>query len=114
MIVQQPVHRAVFHPDKMGKSDLVKMEKLFVGLNAFEVGHEHKAHIHESQDKLYLVVEGEGDVTVEGKTTRICKGDLVAMRAGEEHALVNSGPARLIVMVVMAPPPGVAKPCQSD
>ena len=109
MIVQQPTHMAVFHPDKMGKSDLVRMENLFVGLNTFEVGHEHKAHIHEGQDKLYLVVEGEGDVTVERKTTRIRKGALVAVRSGKEHALVNPGPARLVVMVVMAPTPKAAK-----
>ena len=109
MILHQPVNMAVFHPENMGKSDLVKMEKLFVGLNAFEVGQEHKAHIHEGQDKLYLVVEGEGDVTVERKTARIRKGDLVAVRAGERHALANSGPVRLVVLVVMAPPPKMAK-----
>ena len=105
MVVRQIVNRATFHSAKMEKSDLVAMGKLFVGLNAFEPGHEHRTHIHNGQDKLYLVLEGEGDVTVENETARISSGDLVTIQSGEEHALVNSGLGRLVVMVVMAPPP---------
>ena len=106
MIVRNTAARAVFHPEKMGKADLAATEHLFAGLNAFEPGQQHKLHTHASQDKLYFVVEGEGDVTVGAQTARIRAGDLVAARAGEEHALANPGPRRLVVMVVMAPPPG--------
>ena len=107
MVVSQVRDRAVFNTNKIGKSELIAMDKLFVGLNAFEPGQEHKIHTHIGQDKLYFVVKGEGDVTVEQETTRIRKGDLVAVRAGEAHALTNPSPKRLVVMVVMAPPPEV-------
>ena len=105
MIVRRAAEQAVFHPEKMGKADLAAMERLFVGLNAFEPGQRHKLHVHAGQDKLYFVMAGEGDVTVEEKTARIREGDLVALRAGEEHSLANPGTERLVVMVVMAPPP---------
>ena len=106
MIVRNAVSLATFHPEKMGKADLVATEHLFVGLNAFEAGQQHKLHTHVGQDKLYFVIAGEGDVTVGEETARIRGGDLVTARAGEDHALTNPGPGRLVVMVVMAPPPG--------
>jgi mannose-6-phosphate isomerase-like protein (cupin superfamily) len=89
----------------MGKSDLVASDHLFAGLNVFEPGQEHRLHTHAGQDKLYFVLEGEGEVTVGDRRERIRAGDLVLARAGEEHALSNPGPARLAVLVVMAPPP---------
>ena len=107
MVVSQVGDRAVFNANKMEKLELAAMDKLFVGLNTFEPGQEHKLHTHRGQDKLYFVVKGEGDVTVGQETTRIRKGDLVAVRADEAHALTNPGPERLVVMVVMAPPPEV-------
>lgn len=105
MVVSDVAVRAVFRPDKMGKADLVAADALFAGLNCFEPGQQHALHTHAGQDKLYYVIEGEGDVTVGGETTRVRAGDLVLAKAEEPHALANTGPGRLVVMVVMAPPP---------
>ena len=105
MIVTNAASRAVFRADKMGKADLAASEHLFAGLNSFEPGQEHQLHTHAGQDKFYFVLEGEGDVRVGETESRIRAGDLVLARSGEEHALRNPGPDRLVVMVVMAPPP---------
>ena len=105
MIVTNVAARAVFRAEKMGKADLASSEHLFAGLNSFEAGQEHQLHTHTAQDKLYFVLEGEGDVTVGAETRRIEPGDLVLARSGEKHALKNLGPQRLVVMVVMGPPP---------
>ncbi len=105
MIVRNAAAHAVFRPDKMGKADLASSENLFAGLNCFEPGQEHKLHTHPGQDKLYVVVEGQGDVTVDDTKERIGAGDLVLARSGQPHALSNPGPGRLIVMAIMAPPP---------
>ncbi len=105
MIVTNAASRAVFRPDKMGKADLALSDHLLAGLNSFEPGQEHQLHTHAGQDKLYFVLQGEGDVTVGGEQTRIKTGDLVLARSGEGHALKNPGPDRLVVMVVMGPPP---------
>lgn len=105
MIVSDIASRAAFRPDKMGKSELLSAESLFAGLNCFEPGQEHTLHTHPGQDKLYYVLEGEGDVRLGGETTRVRPGDLALAKAGEPHGLANPGPGRLVVMVVMAPPP---------
>ena len=106
MVISKAASRAVFRAEKMGKADLVASEHLFAGLNAFEPGQEHELHTHARQDKLYYVLEGRGEVTVEEERTAIGAGDLVLARSGEKHALKNPGPERLVVMVVMGPPPG--------
>ena len=53
---------AKYSPVKMGKTDLVKGEKLFAGLNSLEPGQEHALHAHEGQEKMYFVLEGAGEV----------------------------------------------------
>ena len=105
MIIPSAAAKAQFQAAKMGKSDLARSEHLFAGLNAFEPGQRHELHTHAGQDKLYFVLEGEGDVTVGAEQARIRPGDLVLARSGEAHSLSNPGPARLVVMVVMGPPP---------
>ena len=105
MIVKNVASRASFRPDKMGKADLLRGERVFAGLNCFEAGQEHELHTHAGQDKLYYVVEGQGIVRVGDVESPISAGDLVLAKADEPHALRNPGPERLIVMAVMAPPP---------
>ena len=108
MIIRNAASTAVFNREKMGKATLAVTDLLFAGLNAFEPGQEHRLHTHEGQDKFSLVLEGEGEVTVGAQKSRIQQGDFVLARSGEEHALRNPGPGRLIVFVAMAPPPTAA------
>lgn len=105
MTIKNAASRAVFRADKMGKADLLAGEQLFAGLNCFEPGQEHALHAHPGQDKLYIVLEGEGEATVGEQTERVAPGDVVLARDGVPHAMSNPGPARLVVMTVMAPPP---------
>ena len=105
MIVRGIAKQAVFSDLKMGKADLLSGEHVFSGLNCFLPGQAHQLHTHAGQDKLYLVLEGCGDVTVGGRVERVESGDLVLAREGEPHALENPGPANLVVLTVMAPPP---------
>ena len=105
MVVKDVLARAQFNAEKMGKASLAAGDHLFAGLNAFEPGQEHKAHVHAGQDKLYFVLEGQGEVEVGEERLPVGPGDLVLAQAGEVHSLRNPGPERLVVMVVFAPPP---------
>jgi quercetin dioxygenase-like cupin family protein len=98
---------AKFAPDKMGKSTLVQGDFLFAGLNSFEPGQEHAPHVHEGQDKLYVVLEGSGVVRVGDQTDTLAAGDAAFAPAGVLHSIHNSGTARLVVMAVLSPPPSV-------
>ena len=105
MTIKNAASRAVFRAEKMGKTDLLAGEQLFAGLNCFEPGQEHALHAHPGQDKLYVVLEGQGEATVGEQIERVAAGDVVLARDGVSHAMSNPGPARLVVMTVMAPPP---------
>ena len=70
MFIDNAAALALFHPEKMGKTDLVRGEHLFAGLNCFEPGQSHAPHSHPGQDKLYVVLEGSGEVQI-GAETRI-------------------------------------------
>lgn len=105
MIVKRIVDLAEFRTDAMGKSTVARGEFVYAGLNAFEPGQEHKAHAHEGQDKLYLVLEGSGEVTVGDQTELLTAGDLALAPAGILHSVRNPGPARLVVLAILAPPP---------
>ena len=109
MILKNAVSHATFRADKMGKADLTRGDHLFAGLNAFEPGQEHAPHVHCDRDKMYVVLEGRGDVTVGEQRDRIAPGDVVMAPANVEHALRNPGPERLVVLVVMGPPPSSEK-----
>jgi mannose-6-phosphate isomerase-like protein (cupin superfamily) len=105
VIIRDALSQARFRDDAMGKSDLFDSERLFAGLNAFEPGQEHRPHSHCDRDKIYVVLEGEGEVTIGDETSRICAGDLALAPADVVHSLRNPGPGRLVTMIVIAPPP---------
>ncbi len=105
MIIKNVARLAEFSPNKMGKADLVRGGQMFAGLNCFEPGQEHAPHTHPGQDKLYVVIEGSGYVRVGDQEDLLSPGDAAFAASGVEHSIRNPGPARLIVMAILAPPP---------
>lgn len=105
MIVRKAVGRAVFSDLRMGKAELLSGSQLYCGLNSFRPGQNHALHSHTGQDKLYLVLEGEGEVTVGNDTERVNAGDVILAKEGVPHAVDNTSAGNLVLMTVMAPPP---------
>jgi quercetin dioxygenase-like cupin family protein len=105
MFVKRLSSHAGFSPEKMGKTTIAQGDHLFAGLNCFEAGQEHAPHAHEGQDKLYVILEGFGIVTIGAETDHLSAGDAAFAPSGVIHSIRNPGPDRLIVMAVLAPPP---------
>jgi len=105
VIVKHAAGRAAFRAHGMGKADLARGRHLFAGLNAFEPGQSHEPHAHCDRDKLYVVLEGHGVLTLGDETTEVAAGDVALAPAEVVHALRNPGPERLVVLVAMGPPP---------
>ena len=110
MIVRKAVGRAVFTESKMGKTTLLAGDRVFAGLNCFLPGQRHALHTHAGQDKLYFILQGTGEVTVGDTTDKVAPGDLVMAGSDQPHGISNPGPDKLVVLTVMAPPPGPAPP----
>jgi quercetin dioxygenase-like cupin family protein len=105
MFVKQAAGLATFSPERMTKSTLVKGDFLFAGLNSFEPGQQHAPHAHDGQDKLYVVLQGSGEIRIGEKTELLAAGDVALAPSGVVHSIRNPGPDRLVVMAVLAPPP---------
>jgi mannose-6-phosphate isomerase-like protein (cupin superfamily) len=56
-------------------------------------------------DKVYQVIEGEGCVLLDGRELPIRPGEIVVAPEGVPHGIRNDGPARLVVLVILAPAP---------
>jgi len=84
--------RAKFQPDKMAKI-------------ALEPGQSQKVHTHDGQDKIYVVLEGRGRITVGAEDETLEAGEAVVAPAGTAHGVANDSGARLLLLVLVSPPP---------
>jgi mannose-6-phosphate isomerase-like protein (cupin superfamily) len=89
----------------MGKSTLFHSRRLLVGLNAFEPGQSHALHAHAGMDKVYSVVEGEGQFLLENRELPMRAGDVLVAPEGVPHGVRNTGTKRLLLLAILAPAP---------
>ena len=91
-------------PEKFFKTTLWQSDQLTLGLNCLDTGQIQKVHAHDGADKVYYVLEGEGNFTI-GDEQRIAKqGMLIIAPAGIAHGVTNTGDQRLSLLVTISPP----------
>ena len=94
-----------FSQEKMKKNNLFETPRFFCDIYCFEPGQEQKGHIHGDQDKVYIVLEGEGTFQVGAEKRVLGSGQGTLAPAGEEHGVKNHTTQRLKVLVFVAPNP---------
>lgn len=94
-----------FSSEKMKKNNIFQTERFFCDVYCFEPGQEQKGHIHGEQDKVYLVLEGQGTFKVGTESRVLGPGQGTMAPAGEEHGVLNHTKERLKVLVFVAPNP---------
>jgi mannose-6-phosphate isomerase-like protein (cupin superfamily) len=57
-------------------------------------------HYHKGVEEIYYVLNGNGQVQVNGESAAIHKGDGIPIRFNEAHSVVNNGSADLELMIV--------------
>lgn len=103
--VFRPEEHAVYSEEKMGKSTLFSSDRIMVGLNAFEVGQEHKLHAHAGMDKVYQVLEGTGIFILEDREVPMEPGHMLIAPEDVPHGIRNTGKSRLLVLAILSPAP---------
>jgi mannose-6-phosphate isomerase-like protein (cupin superfamily) len=101
----RPREHAKFSPDKMVKVALATAGRAQVDLYCLEPGQAQAPHAHSDQDKVYVVLEGRGRFLVGGREEILEAGEAALAPAGTPHGVSNPGPARLLTLVVVSPPP---------
>lgn len=94
-----------FTVEKMKKNNIFQTPRFFCDIYCFEPGQEQKGHVHGEQDKVYLVLEGQGKFKVGTEERVLGPGQGTMAPAGEEHGVQNQTDARLKVLVFVAPNP---------
>jgi quercetin dioxygenase-like cupin family protein len=92
-----------FSGEKMKKNNMFQTPRFFCDIYCFEPGQEQKGHIHSEQDKVYLVLEGQGTFQVGSDKQVLGTGQGTMAPAGEEHGVKNHTDQRLKVLVFVAP-----------
>ena len=71
-------------------------------------GIDQELHSHEESEQIYVVVSGEGTMTVAGDKQGITQGDLILVPPATDHSIANSGNTDLCCVSVQSPPVTVA------
>jgi uncharacterized cupin superfamily protein len=72
------------------------------GMNAIvlQPGQAGRIHRHERQEEVYLVLEGELSLLLEGEEHRLGAGGLARVAPDVRRQLVNRGPRRLVLLAL--------------
>jgi len=95
-----------FASEKMKKNNLFQTPRFFCDVYGFEPGQVQKGHVHGDQDKVYVVLDGQGTFQVGTEEKVLGPGQAVMAPAGTEHGVRNHTQQRLSVLVFVAPNPG--------
>jgi mannose-6-phosphate isomerase-like protein (cupin superfamily) len=92
--------------ERFFKATIFQSPRMLAGMDCLEAGQRQEAHRHAGRDKVYFVISGSGHFQI-GDEARSCgPGSVVWAPADVTHSVVNEGPERLELFIVMAPEPG--------
>lgn len=97
--------RVAYQEGKLARHRLAATSRCQADLYCLRPGQAQFPHVHADQDKLYIGIEGTGELQVGGETAALEPGMLVVAPAGVEHGLANRADGNLVVLVLVVPPP---------
>lgn len=72
----------------------------YVHKTILPVGGSVGEHLHSGNEQFYLIVEGEGEVTLCGKTFHVKPWSVALIRSGGSHGIRNTGDKPLVYLCV--------------
>ena len=76
---------------------------LAAGQTVLEPGSSIGEHNHPSTEELYLILDGQGQGVLDGRSFPVAAGDLFVVKAGHSHGLINDSDATLTYFGLMTP-----------
>jgi mannose-6-phosphate isomerase-like protein (cupin superfamily) len=67
-------------------------------------GGEQRAHSHPEAEQVYVIVRGQGRMSVAGDVEEVGEGDLVFIPPATSHSIVNHGAETLVIVTAASPP----------
>ena len=60
------------------------------------VGQSTQRHYHRASEEIYFVLEGDGELEIDGKAKRLAAGDAALIPPGAWHEIVATSPLRFL------------------
>jgi quercetin dioxygenase-like cupin family protein len=92
-----------FQPGPMAKHRVFETDRTMTDLYCLDPGQEQLLHVHETSDKVLVVMAGQVLVGVAGEQAEATQYDAVLVPAGAKHALKNLGPDPAVLVVFLGP-----------
>ncbi len=96
--IEQPV---MFAEKSWGSYRVIDVEKdsmtIKVTLNP---GHSMNYHCHDRRDEVWSIIRGCGRTVVDGFERSVSVGDVISMKAGEKHTVINNSDEELQIIEV--------------
>ena len=67
-------------------------------------GSEQRVHSHPDAEQVYVIVRGQGRMSVAGDVEDVGEGDLVFIPPATSHSIVNDGAETLVIVTAASPP----------
>jgi mannose-6-phosphate isomerase-like protein (cupin superfamily) len=84
--------------------ELVHTERQSLAEATLEPGQATERHYHAATEELYFVLEGRGELEVEGDRQPLGPGEAVLIPPGARHEIRNAGEGTLRFLCCCAPP----------
>ena len=94
-----------FGDEKMQKVPVFDSDKMLFDQYCLRPGQAQRVHSHDTEDKVYVVLEGEAMFDIGGEQDLLPEGTAVIARAGTPHGVANHADSDLVLLVVIAPKP---------
>jgi len=69
-----------------------------------EPGQATTRHYHRDAEEIYFVLEGDGEMEIEGDRARVRVGEAIPIAPGARHQIRNVGPGSLRLLCCCSPP----------
>lgn len=92
--------RGVKCPCGFSRRGLERPENDVATLHIVEISEDAREHYHENLSEIYFVLEGEGEILLNGESYPVRPGSTVLINAGTRH----KARGKLKVIVVVIPP----------
>jgi mannose-6-phosphate isomerase-like protein (cupin superfamily) len=96
----EKVGRVVKKNDVYTVADVAVLEDLTVSLTILHPGKETGGHSHGEAEEVYNFAEGNGEMLLGEKRFPVKKGDIVLIKKGLFHKVLNTGKTQLMFVCV--------------
>ena len=79
-------------------------DEVQVVLMSIEPGSEIGEEVHDDEDQLVMLVEGQGKVVLDGEESDFNEGDMVLVPKGTSHNFITEGDDAMKIITTYSPP----------